>query len=215
MTATPPAGGPAYQGLLIDYGGVLTTSIFESFHAFERREGLARATVARLFATDPEARATLDALEVGADSETRFEARLGALLGVPGEGLIERLLGSARVEPAVFDAVRAVHDAGLRTALVSNSWGTALYPVELLGELFDVRLLSGEVGLRKPDPAIYLRAVDELGLDPGVCVFVDDLQRNLEPAARLGMATVHHTDPELTVAELGRLFALDLTSQPR
>jgi epoxide hydrolase-like predicted phosphatase len=106
--------------------------------------------------------------------------------------------------------VRAVHRSGIRTGLVSNSWGLGGYPVELLGELFDAVIVSGEVGLRKPDPEIYRLGARELGVDPLDCVFVDDLPGNLAPAAALGMTVVHHTDPEHTATELGRLFRLDL-----
>jgi epoxide hydrolase-like predicted phosphatase len=204
MTVVPPPERKP-RGLLIDYGGVLTTSVFEAFHAFERREGLAPSTVARLLRTDPRVRGLLIGLETGSVSEARFESEFGGLLGVSGDGLIGRLL-AVRPQESVIRAVRALHDSGVRTALVSNSWGPRGYPAELLSELFDAVILSGEVALRKPDPEIYRLGANRIDLDPSECVFVDDLPANLEPAARLGMATVHHTDPERTVAELGRRF---------
>jgi epoxide hydrolase-like predicted phosphatase len=196
------------RGLLIDYGGVLTTSVFESFHAFEQREGLERSTVARLL-RGPDARPFLTGLETGTLSEAQFESGVAEVLGVPSGGLIGRLLRAVRPEETMIRAVRAVHDSGVRTALLSNSWGAADYPLDLLRELFDALVLSGEVALRKPDPEIYRLAARELGLEPRDCVFVDDLPHNLEPAAKLGMATVHHTDPAHTAAELTRLFSLD------
>jgi epoxide hydrolase-like predicted phosphatase len=215
MASTSLTGGTAApRGLLVDYGGVLTTSIPEAFRAFERSEGLEHTAVIRLLSADDRAREILVALEVGAGSEEAFEAGIGELLGVPGAGLIGRLLAEVRQERAMLDAVRSARSAGIRTGLVSNSWGVGGYPAEVFDGMFDVVLLSGEVGLRKPDPEIYRRAAGALGLEPGECVFVDDMERNLEPATLLGMAVVHHTDPAPTIAKLSRLLGLDLASRP-
>ena len=73
--------------------------------------------------------------------------------------------------------------------------GNAALPARLLAELFDGVVISGEVGIRKPAPEIYALGAERIGLEPGACVFVDDLPFNLEPAAELGMATVHHRGP--------------------
>jgi epoxide hydrolase-like predicted phosphatase len=92
--------------------------------------------------------------------------------------------------------------------MLSNSWGDAThYDGPLLEELFDAWVISGEVGLRKPDPAIYELAAERLGLAPEACVFVDDLPGNLKPAGALGMATVlHRGDAAATLAEIGALL---------
>src|SRR6266567_3918703 len=208
MTFAPlPERAP--RGLLVDYGGVLTGSVFEAFHGFERREGLERGTAARRFRSDPQARDLLVRLETGAATVEEFESGLGAVLGVSAEDLSARLL-DVQPDQMMIGAVRAIHGSGIRTGLVSNSWGLRGYPLKLLRELFDAVILSGEVGLRKPDPEIYRLAARQIGVEPGDCVFVDDLPGNLAPAAALGMAGLHHTDTSRTVAELGRLFRLDL-----
>jgi epoxide hydrolase-like predicted phosphatase len=98
----------------------------------------------------------------------------------------------------------------VRTGLLSNSWGTRRYPRELLSELFDGVTISGEVGLRKPASEIYVLAARRVGLEPAQCVFVDDLPFNLDPAAELGMATVHHIDSERTLGELESLLGVRL-----
>ena len=87
-------------------------------------------------------------------------------------------------------------------------WGAATtYDRELLEELFDAWVISSDVGLRKPDPAVYELAADRLGLPPAACVFVDDLPGNLKPARALGMATVlHRGDAEATLAEVRALL---------
>jgi putative hydrolase of the HAD superfamily len=71
-------------------------------------------------------------------------------------------------------------------------------------------VISGEEGMRKPTPAMYTLGAERIGLAPEQCVYVDDLPFNLTPAEELGMATVHHTDPQRTVGELERLLGVAL-----
>lgn len=196
------------HGLIIDFGGVLTTDVFAAFRAFCQAEGLADSAVRDRFRSDPEARALLAALETGALATAEFEPRFGALLGVSPDGLIGRLFAGMQPDDAMLDGVRALRGAGVRTGLLSNSWGDGLaYDQALLEELFDAWVISGEVGLRKPDPAVYELAAARLGLAPGECVFVDDLPGNLKPARALGMATVlHRGDAAATLAEVRALL---------
>src|SRR5438309_3592277 len=107
-------------------------------------------------------------------------------------------------------AVGKARSAGVRTGLLSNSWGTRRYPRELLSGLFDAITISGEVGLRKPAPEIYALAAERIGLAPERCVFVDDLPFNLAPAAELGMGTVHHRAAKETLEALERLLEVPL-----
>jgi len=197
-------------GLLVDWGGVMTTDVFASFAAFCRREGLAADAVARLFRSDLTARGLLAGLETGAVTEQEFEQGLAELLGVPAPDLITRLMTEVRVESRMVEAVRAARGAGVATGLVSNSWGSGGYPKELLGELFAGVVISGEAGLRKPSREIYELGARSIGLRPDQCVFVDDLGGNLKPALELGMAVVHHTSVEETLAQLAELLDIDL-----
>jgi putative hydrolase of the HAD superfamily len=193
------------RGLIVDFGGVLTTDVFASFRAFCQVEGLPEDAVRECFRTDPDARALLAALETGALASAEFEPRFAARLGVSSERLIDRLFGGMEPDAAMLDGVRAARRAGARTGLLSNSWGDATsYDRALLEELFDTWVISSEVGLRKPDAAIYELAAERLGLPPSACVFVDDLPGNLKPARALGMATVlHRGDAAATLAEVG------------
>ena len=199
-----------YRGLLVDWGGVMTSNVFDTFRAFCEREGLSPDAVGDRFRADPASRELLVGLETGALAEEEFEPRFAALLGVAPSGLIDRLFAGGQPDEVMQSAVRRARAAGIRTGLISNSWGTRRYDRELLAELFDGIVISGEVGIRKPSPEIYELGGRELGLDPNVCVFVDDLAFNLKPAAALGMATVHHVDVNQTLAELERLLAVDL-----
>jgi epoxide hydrolase-like predicted phosphatase len=201
------------RGLLVDYGGVLTTDVFASFDVFCANEGLPADTVKALFRTDPSARALLVGLEDGSLPDAEFETRFAALLAVPAEGLIERMLGNATADLAMLDAVRAARRRGLRTGLVSNSWGVSRYDRTLLDELFDGVVISAEVGIRKPSPEIYALGARAVGLAPAECAYVDDLGGNLGPARDLGMTTVLHRDAASTIVELERLFGVPLRAE--
>jgi epoxide hydrolase-like predicted phosphatase len=190
------------HGLIVDYGGVLTSDPFASFEAFCAAERLAPDAVRDRLRDDPEARALLARLEIGALTAPEFEVAFGALLEVEHPRLLQRMFGGMEPDTAMIDGVRELRAARARTALLSNSIGNA-YDRELLEELFDVSVISSEVGLRKPEPAIYELAAERLGLPPAACVIVDDLPGNLKPARALGMATVlHRGDAAATLAEL-------------
>ena len=199
-----------YSGLLVDWGGVLTSDLFASFGAFCRLEGLEPDAVQRIFREDAACRELLIAFETGALPEADFEVQFAPYLGVGASGLIDRLFAGSSPDERMLDAVRRARSSGIHTGLVSNSWGTRRYPRELLAELFDGVVISGEIGIRKPSPEIYRLGAERIGLEPAACVFVDDLPFNLYPAAELGMATVHHRRAEETIDELERLLGVGL-----
>ncbi|HWX45163.1 MAG TPA: HAD family phosphatase [Solirubrobacteraceae bacterium] len=204
-------GNGAITALLVDWGGVMTTNLFRSFSAFCEQEGLDPAALAQAFRGNDAARELLIGFEEGRIGEADFEAHLGRLLGLAShEGVIDRLFSGATLEESMVHAVRTARRAGIATGLISNSWGTTRYPRELLAELFDGVVISGEVGIRKPAPRIYELGAQAIGHEPARCVFVDDLPFNLPPASELGMATVHHTAPESTIAELEQLLEISL-----
>ena len=201
------------RGLLVDWGGVMTSSLFGAFAGFCATEGLEPEMLRRTFRNDPAARALLIEFECGRMEEDAFQPQLCSVLGLEAEraeGLVDRLFSGMEPDTAMIDAVRAARAAGVRTGLVSNSWGTRRYPRELLRELFDGIVISGEVGMRKPSPEMYTLGAERIGVPAQECVFVDDLPFNLEPAQELGMAVVHHTDAASTVPELERLLGVGL-----
>lgn len=200
----------AYRGLLVDWGGVMTTNLFDSFRAFCEREGLSPDAVRDNFRGHVESRELLIGLETGALSEEEFEPRFAEILGVAAPGLIDRMFAGAQTDDGMVGAVRSAREQGVRTGLISNSWGTRRYDRRLLAELFDGVAISGDIGIRKPDPDIYELGAQRIGVLPRECVFVDDLPFNLKPAAELGMGTVHHTDTEKTIAQLELVLGVAL-----
>ena len=105
--------------------------------------------------------------------------------------------------------VRRAHGAGLRTALLSNSWGNN-YPRDGWDDMFDAVVISVEVGMRKPEPDIFVHVADLLELAPKQIVFVDDLPSNVQAAVSVGMVGVHHHSYDETATELEALFDLSL-----
>jgi putative hydrolase of the HAD superfamily len=200
----------ARKGLLIDWGGVLTTDLFASFASFCEAEGLEAAKVRDLFRHDQDARALLVELECGRVEEPEFERRFAPMLGVVHEGLVERMFAGTAPDARMLGAVKAARDAGIRTGLISNSWGVERYPQDLMDGLFDGVVISGVVGIRKPAPEIYSMGAEAVGLPPEECVYVDDLGFNLKPAKELGMATILHSDAEQTIAQLAELLGVTL-----
>ncbi len=191
------------SGLLMDWGGVLTTDVFVSFAAFCEAEGLAPDAVKTAFMTDPAARGLLADFECGRLEDADFEQQFGAVLQVRRpEGLIGRLFGSMGVNGELISAVERFRSGGVKTGLLSNSWGATTYPQELLAQLFDVLVISGELGVRKPEPLIYELAIEKMGMPAGQLVFVDDLLGNLKPVRALGIHTILHQDTARTIQEL-------------
>ena len=200
---------PAREGLLVDYGGVLTTNIWESFGAFCDSEGLERDAVRELFRERGEGLALLRRLERGAVTDTDFERDFGGMLGVSPEGLIDRLFAGLGPDEAMIGAVGAAREAGVPTGLISNSWGTGIYDRAPMA-IFDATVISGDVGLHKPQPEIYELGAERLGVPADRCVFVDDLRENIDGAEAVGMAGVLHRESAETIRRLEELLGVPL-----
>jgi epoxide hydrolase-like predicted phosphatase len=200
-----------YRALVVDFGGVLTTSIWPAFASFCEREGLAPETVRELFRADPDALGLLRGLETGELDEAAFEPRFAKLLGLDAhDGLIDRLFSDLGPDERMVGAVKAAKAAGLGTGLISNSWGLGIYD-RAPTDLFDATVISGDVGLHKPQPEIYLLACERLAVKPAECVFVDDLRENIAGAEAVGMTGVLHRDPAETLPRLEELLGVDLS----
>jgi len=200
---------------------VITTPIIDTVVAWLEADGIdrdsyttaMRSWVRRAYGPD-EAESPIHALERGEITETEFEEILAGVLvsldgaPVPAPGLLKRMFARSQVQSEMLDLVRELRAGGLRTSLLSNSWGTREgYPQDVLDELFDDAVISGDVGMRKPEERIFRLAVERLGLSPAECVFVDDMEGNIAAAQALGFAVVHHTEPAATRAQIAGLLA--------
>ena len=201
------------KGLLIDFGGVLTTNVFDSFKAFCRAEGLPEDSVKKLFRESGEGLSLLRELERGELTAEGFSQRFAPLLGVGPDNLVERLFGGIGPDEPMIDAVRRARAAGVRTGLISNSWGEGLaYDPALMEELFDSVVISGDVGMHKPEPDIFLLGAERIGVPPAECVFVDDLRENCAGAEAVGMTALLHRGAERTLPQLEELLGMPLSA---
>jgi putative hydrolase of the HAD superfamily len=150
-------------------------------------------------------------LERGEIAPSAFEQVLAQELAERGSvvapsGLLDRLLGGlVSLEDDMVGLVRRARACGLRTALLSNSWGDH-YPDELWDGLFDAVVISGRVGMRKPERRIFEHTAALIDLPLSACVMVDDLPHNITAAVQAGMVGVLHRTYDETAGELEILF---------
>lgn len=201
------------KGLLVDFGGVLTTNVFDSFRAFCEDEGLDPESVKRLFREDARALECVRALERGRLTEQGFAERFGRLLELEPDrhpGLVERMFGHVEPDEQMLEALRRARARGIRTGLISNSMGAGRYDRSSFPDLFDGVVISGDEGLHKPQPEIYELGCERVGLEPPECVFVDDLRENCDGAEAIGMTAVLHRGAERTLPRLEELLGVEL-----
>jgi putative hydrolase of the HAD superfamily len=201
------------RGLILDFGGVLTSDFFEALRGFCRREGLPEDALLHLISVDDGAKGVLVDLERGTIGQPEFEAQMAELLGVPQTGLLRRIAADLKPEEPMLQACENLRRHGIKLGVLSNSWGSEPfdpYRPWCLERNFDSVVISHRVGLRKPDPRIFELAAQGLGLTPEECVYVDDIALYLEPARDMGMRVVHHTDAALTIRELETIFSVPL-----
>ena len=201
------------KALLVDFGGVLTSNVFESFRAFCREEGLDPGVMKRLFRDEPRALAAVRGLETGALSENEFGERFGELLGLDAgrrAGMVERMFAHIEPDEEMLDALRRARAGGIRTGLISNSMGAGRYDRASLAELFDGVVISGEVGMHKPQPEIFLLGAERAGAAPEESVFVDDLRENCDGAEAVGMTALLHRGADTTLPRLEELLGVAL-----
>ena len=205
------------QAVIWDFGGVISSSPFDAFRAYEQQHGLPAGFLRGVNARNPMdnawARFERSAIDLAA-----FDAAFAdesAALGhrVPGREVIALLGGQIR--PAMVEALRRLRPRlkiGLITNNVAGPEADGFEPAgraAVLG-LFHQVIESAKVGLRKPDPAIYQMMCQALGVVPAQAVFLDDLGINLKPARALGMQTIKVGDPDLALQELETMVGFAL-----
>lgn len=211
---------PPITAALFDFGGVILSSPFEAFAAYEQANDLPVGFIRGLNATNPDdnAWAKMERNSVTmAEFAELFEAE-AALAGghIDAMAILASLRGEIR--PAMVEAVRRCQ-ARLKTACLTNNFvsptaadETSIAPSsfdEVMG-LFDVVVESAKAGCRKPDPRFYEIACELLEIDPAEAVFLDDLGINLKPAKAMGMTTIKVIDPTVAIAELEAVVGFPL-----
>jgi putative hydrolase of the HAD superfamily len=197
--------------LICDFGGVLTSPLQEGFLAYQEESGVSLEALgtAMARAADEHGDHPLFVLERGEITELEFRERIERHLEDGFDLRRLRTLYFERLEPnrPMIDFIRDLRGRGVRAALLTNNvreweplWRSKLPEID---ELFELVVDSAFVGLRKPDPAIFTLTLDRLGgVEPGRCVFVDDLDLNCEAARALGMAAVRFETAAQAIPEI-------------
>jgi putative hydrolase of the HAD superfamily len=217
----------AAQALVLDFGGVITKTLFETHALTEAALGLASGTLTWRGPFAPETDPLWQAMQRDEMSERDYwlaRAReTGRLVGEDWqqmETFVRRSRGDdpdAAIRPEADRAVRMVKAAGFRLAILSNELDL-FYGVDFrsrlgLINLFDAIVDASHTRILKPDPRAYQAVLDVLALVPEACVFVDDQQRNINGAKSAGLRTVLFDvrDPQRSYAEALRHFGLEFS----
>jgi len=208
------------RAAFFDFGGVILSSPFEAFNAYEEAHGLPRDFIRGINATDPDtnAWARFERNEVDFD---RFCDLFEAECVAAGQTLAARdmlRLLSGEIRPAMVQAVRRCREEGLVTACLTNNWvGFGDRPADATADGRDVALSlfhhvieSSKVGVRKPDRRFYELACELSGVTADEAVFLDDLGVNLKPAAAMGMTTIKVVAPDQALADLEQVVGFSL-----
>ena len=212
------------EAVIWDFGGVLTTSPFESFNRYEAERGLPKDFIRGINATNPETNAwaqfesnaiDLDAFDEAFAAEARTRGH-----EVPGKDVIALLSGDVR--PRMVQALQMCKEH-FRVACITNNVRSGSGPgmansaakaaaVSEVMALFDLVVESSVEGIRKPNPKIYELACERLGVSPARAAFLDDLGINLKPARALGMQTIKVLNEDQALAELSEITKLSFPS---
>jgi putative hydrolase of the HAD superfamily len=199
--------------VLVDFGGVITSSVLRAFTDFGASLGGDPRLPLDLLARDEHARTLLAGHECGRVGTEAFERGFAERLRAHGadvsaEGLTARMQAGLSIDQDMLALLGDLRAAGHRVALVSNSFGTGTYDGVDLAAVADEVVISAEVGIRKPSRRIYAIACERLGVGLEEAVMIDDLQQNLDGAARIGIGGVLHTSAADTRRQLAERFGI-------
>ena len=205
-----------------DFGGVITSSPFESFNKYETENNLPKDFLRLINSTnsDSNAWAKLERSEVDLDVFNDLFLDESRKLGhpIPGKEVIALLKGEVR--PQMIDALKSIKDKLVLACLTNNIQAmdkgfegnvSASGKHDEIMQLFDFVIESSKVNVRKPDPDFYLLACKKAKISPDEAIFLDDLGINLKPAKELGMKTIKVIDPDVALVELQSLLDFKLS----
>lgn len=193
------------KALILDFGGVISRTLFETHELSEAALGLPPGTLSWRGPFEPETDALWRAMQADEISERDYwmtrTREVGCLLGEEWQDMqtfVQRARGAdveAVIRPEAVAAIALARAAGCKLAVLSNEldlfYGADFRQrLPLLG-LFHVIVDATHTGILKPDPRAYGRCLTELGVDAADAVFVDDQMRNIEGALRCGLQVVH------------------------
>ena len=204
-----------------DFGGVITSSPFESFNRFEKENNIPENFLRRVNSSNPDdnAWAKLERSEVDLIKFNELFLEESKNLGhaVPGKEVIALLKGEVR--PQMISALKSIKNRMIQACLTNNIQAmdkafegnvSASGKHDEVMQLFDFVIESSKENVRKPDPEFYLLACKRAKIEPNEAIFLDDLGINLKPAKELGMTTIKVIDPDVALDELQSFLDFNL-----
>jgi putative hydrolase of the HAD superfamily len=213
----------AIEAVIWDFGGVFTTSPFEAFNRFERSRGLPADFIRKVNSTNPDSNAwaLFERSEIDARGFDRKFLEESTALGHPVRGADILPLLAGEVRPRMVEALMLCKErfkVGCITNNVIHGQGPSMATTAekasrsgAIMEHFHAIIESSRVGIRKPDPRIYLMMCEQLRVEPGACIYLDDLGINCKTAAQLTMVAIKVVSEEQTLADLGRATGLSFS----
>ena len=211
-----------FKAVLWDFGGVITSSPFDSFNRFESDHQLPKDIIRSINATNPEtnAWAQLESSQISVDEFDIKFTEEAKLLGhtISGKDVLGLLSGDIR--PEMVNALKIIKQS-LRIGCITNNVNTGsgagmaktaekAAAMDSIMAMFDVVIESSKVAMRKPDPRIYQLACEQMGISPSDAVYLDDLGINLKPARALGMTTIKVLSADQALTDLEQQLRLTL-----
>ena len=201
-----------YKAIIWDFGGVITSSPFDAFNEFEEVNGLPKDIIRTINSENPDmnAWAQFESNSITIDQFDDLFLKEAKAKGfdIKGRDIIKLLKGSIRENMVSFlRELKADFKLGCITNNVkpSSEENTDNETKEAMS-IFDHVIESSIVGIRKPNPEIYMMSCDALNVSPDQCIYLDDLGINLKPASELGMTTIKVIQPEDAIQEVRNLL---------
>ena len=205
-----------------DFGGVITTSPFDSFNLYEEKHGLEKDFIRRVNSTNPDSNAwaKLERNQIDLSEFNDLFLNESTNLGYPIQGVDIIGLLQGQIRPEMIQALEAIKGNLIQACLTNNIVSPETQPsdqnVSIAGKneeimnLFDFVIASSEQNVRKPDPAFYDLALNHAGIKAEEAVFLDDLGINLKPARELGMYTIKVTNAHDALKELNAVLPINI-----
>ena len=205
------------EAIVSDFGGVLTTPLIQSFAAFQDETGITPQSIGEAMGriTERTGKHPLFELECGRVTEEEFLRGLEAELTNGGgtkphlHRFREVYFDALNPNPQMIELMEELRDRGLRMAMLTNNvreWEPVWRSMLPVDEIFEFVVDSAFVGCRKPDREIYEIVLERLGLPAEACLFIDDVDVNIQAAREIGLAAVHFRDNEQAIGEIRQLL---------
>ena len=201
-----------YKAIIWDFGGVITSSPFEAFNAFEEANSLPKDIIRTINSENPDMNAWAqfesNSITIGQFNDLFLKEAKAKGFDIKGRDIIKLLKGSIRENMVSFlRELKSDFKLGCITNNVkSSSQENTDNETEEVMSIFDHVIESSIVGIRKPNPKIYMMSCDALNVSPDQCIYLDDLGINLKPARELGMMTIKVIQPEDAIQEVRNLL---------